>query len=1001
MDKNLFKNPFDLYRGKPFWAWNGKLNKKELIKQIHYMKNMGFSGFFMHSRTGLKTEYLGNEWIECIKECSKEAKKLGMQAWLYDEDRWPSGTAGGMVTKNPEFRQKFISMHRLRKEEFDLINYGQEYINSFAIKLTDNDKIIDYYEVTDKYQVKEDYQVLIFIKEEQQKQDFYNGYTYVDTLNIDAVNEFLNITLDKYKEKCGDLLGNEITGIFTDEPHRGCIFGGFAIQNKNAKNMVPYTYTLFEYFQKKTGYDLKCRLPEIYYFKQNENWSKTSYDYIEILQQMFINSFAKPYQEWCKKNNIIFTGHILHEDTLSSQVAVSGSVQRFYEYMDYPGIDVLTENNYNFWVAKQVTSVSKQLNKSFILSELYGCTGWQLNFEGHKHIGDWQAVLGVNLRCHHLCWYTMEGEAKRDFPGSIFYQSVWYDNYKYIEDYFARMGYILSQGESVTDTLVVNPVESIWGKVRLGCFNGLFSADNDITEIENNYFNLFKELASNGIDFDYCDEDILSRRYSLNKNYLVVGKMKYKTVVVSDLVTIRKSTLNILKDFTEKGGKVIVKNAPQYIDGVKLRFDYNIFENAENHSAIAIFCKQNSSIKISGIDDILTNIRKVNNDYFLVFVNTDREKGKQNIDLKINLPLNAEEWDLKTGEIKSCQFKKTLNSVIINTDFEKGGERCFRLTCENVKTIIEKNDFIKIDMPNTLNYKLLEDNVLVLDIAKYYVNGKKKGINEILKIDRALRKEFNMHYRGGEMIQPWYKKKYFKDNTNKKVCNLKLKYNFDIDYIPQKINFAIETPEKFKIFVNGKELLQNIIDNFIDNSIKRIEIPVNMLNKGANEISLYCDYNDKLDLEVCYLTGDFGVKLDGTQKTITKLPEKLDQRPLYEQYLPFYTGKIEFFVKLHKGKYKIKFDNIKGACYEVISEENKEIIAFSPYMSKILEVENEIKFVLNCTRRNLFGPLHLVSLYPSDYNPLTFLTEGDNFQINYGLIEEGLTIPKIFKRKEL
>ena len=96
-----FREPGPAYRGKPFWSWNGELKKDELIRQIHVLKEMGFGGFFMHSRTGLATEYLGDEWFELINACADEAAKLGMEAWLYDEDRWPCGTAGGLVTRGP------------------------------------------------------------------------------------------------------------------------------------------------------------------------------------------------------------------------------------------------------------------------------------------------------------------------------------------------------------------------------------------------------------------------------------------------------------------------------------------------------------------------------------------------------------------------------------------------------------------------------------------------------------------------------------------------------------------------------------------------------------------------------------------------------------------------------------------------------------------------------------------------------------------------------------
>lgn len=39
------------YRGIPFWSWNGILEKEEIIRLVHVLKEMGFGGFFMHSRT--------------------------------------------------------------------------------------------------------------------------------------------------------------------------------------------------------------------------------------------------------------------------------------------------------------------------------------------------------------------------------------------------------------------------------------------------------------------------------------------------------------------------------------------------------------------------------------------------------------------------------------------------------------------------------------------------------------------------------------------------------------------------------------------------------------------------------------------------------------------------------------------------------------------------------------------------------------------------------------
>ncbi len=115
----FFQDPPAEFRSKPFWAWNGGYcNEQEIVRQVKIFKQMGFGGFFMHSRTGLQTEYLGDAWFRMVNAAAKEAGKQGIQAWLYDEDRWPSGFAGGLVTEKPEYRMKFLSMHSMPVADF-------------------------------------------------------------------------------------------------------------------------------------------------------------------------------------------------------------------------------------------------------------------------------------------------------------------------------------------------------------------------------------------------------------------------------------------------------------------------------------------------------------------------------------------------------------------------------------------------------------------------------------------------------------------------------------------------------------------------------------------------------------------------------------------------------------------------------------------------------------------------------------------------------------------
>jgi hypothetical protein len=94
------------------------------------------------------------------------------------------------------------------------------------------------------------------------------------------------------------------------------------------------------------------------------------------------------------------------------------------------------------------------------MGESYGVTHWNFTFQGHKGSGDWQAALGVTFCVPHLTWESMAGEAKRDYPASIRYQSLWFKEYSYIEDYFSRINIVLTRGRPVTRVGVIHPVES-------------------------------------------------------------------------------------------------------------------------------------------------------------------------------------------------------------------------------------------------------------------------------------------------------------------------------------------------------------------------------------------------------------------------------------------------------------------------------------------------------------------------------------------------------------
>lgn len=881
------QNPGNQYRGKPFWSWNGELEIQELKRQIDIMKKMGFGGFFMHSRTGLKTEYLGSHWFECVRECAVYAYSLGMEAWLYDEDRWPSGTAGGLVTQKERNRLRFISLY---DDETD-----KTVLARFAYKSN-----TDFFLIDSKAQVPDGYKYQVYAEELMGSNSFYNGYTYLDTLNPNAVKDFFESTLERYRRECGDMFGKEIKGIFTDEPHRGALFSGFGITNKNGEKMCPYTSSLFERYKADWNEDLREMLPLLYYGAYP---NKTAYNYTETLQRLFLDSFVLPYHQWCKDNRLILTGHFLHEDYLAAQSSLNGSLMRCYPHMDYPGIDNLRLDNESYWAAKQCVSVAKQFDKPFVLSELYAISGWGAGLEDFKYTGDWQAFYGITLRCPHLSWYNMKGEAKRDLPMSILHQASIDNDWRFLEDYYARLSYIYTHSKQRCDVLVINRVEQSWETIHTGWIkNGLDVNDPKLAAIEKAYVDEFNDLRRNQVAFDYADEGILFECGKVivenGKTYIGVGAEKYSILYDSGQY-VRTSTRQLISEFKEQGGKVITDIAM-------------LPKASPQHENIAVA------------------VRESDNSSYIIAMNFSRDKDYCAVKISEDFTKTAYEYDARSNRV----VKEYKNEIV--TDFVRRQERIFILT--DAKLTVESDTAADktVILDGEYLYALSEFNALPLKQVNATLNGEEIFTGNAYDADIALRKALGLDVRHIEMLQPWFRDKFgYGYNTERGL--VELVYTFEIQDMPEAVYLAYEG--KYFVTVNGKPVKKTkLFWKDIAFSVVKIQgIP------GKNTVLLSKAFAECDDIENVYIIGRFGISINDC---IIALPEKLSPVLLDEQGLPYYAGEVRFFIDIAGDIGICHQRRPREIAAKVIAKEGIENISCYPYSASVKTKQTAILSVI-------------------------------------------------------
>ena len=952
-----FKNPPKRFRARTFWAWNGKLDAEELKRQIAVLDEMGFGGAYLHARTGLETEYLGEAWMHCVRVCAEEFYRRGMRAWLYDEDRWPSGSCGGKVTDNPAYRASYLTLAKAGEKGY-----------AFDVAFEDG-KAVSYQPLRGTAK----HTKVVFAIREKEPEGTFNGNTYTDLMNPNATAAFLRLTHGKYAEALGDLFGDKIEGVFTDEPNRGAIFNGFAWRGEHPEARIPYTPTLFEAFEKQWGYRLEDKLPELYF--HTEEFSEVAYHYCATITSLFLDNFLIPYANFCAEHNLRLTGHMLHEDNLCAIATLCGSTLRAYEQMDVPGMDNLTANNTCLPVPIMVRSAARQFGKKSALSEMYAGIGWQADFQTYKRVGDWQAMLGITDRCTHLSWYTMRGGAKRDYPASFLHQAVWHKEYALVEDYFARLNVFLGMGKETRELLVVHPNESAWGLSGYGAFESCFLPVREkLRALERIYFSVCESLVYGGIPFDYGDEEQMSRVGGVENGALRIGNETYRRVLVAGNVTMRKSTVNLLNELMATGGEVILcGNSPEYLDGAPCNVA-SLLKGAVRLQENELAAHFEQPFTASGgkcFTRFAWDADKI------VFAAVSAEREEREVCFRIKGEYRAEKWDARTGETASFPLEYENGDTVIRRMLapseelllvmESGRGEVFRAEEKRWEALFASCD-----------YSLKEPNVCVLDHATCVLDGKKICTDEVLRIDRAVREKLKLPHRNPEGLQPWYRAK--KDQKIR-PHSVSLRFTFNVETLPKQL-FLMADGE-FDVQLNGAKLPKKWERCEQDICFCKMFIDISRLRKGENELVLGIEFTEDTDLENVYLLGDFGVRLDDNRPVLISLPKKLDLGDISGQGLPFYAGEISYRFPLPAGDYEAEI-GYRGALAKVGSAP----VPFAPFRANV-STNDALEVRVTVTQRNMFGPLHFTPPEDSlgafeDFYP------NEKYTKNYALIEQGL-----------
>jgi len=970
--RQLFPAPPAEFSTLPFLVWNGEVTEADIDLHLAEFKAQGIHGVFIHPRPGMITPYLSDRWFQLCRYTVEKGKKLGMEVWLYDENSYPSGFAGGHVpAQMPESYNQGQGLALQKLAQLD-----GEAASKFALILKKTGD--GFTEVTAGAAAEAGRKGEYYCFERVSyggRAEWFGGFSYVDLIKPGVTEKFIEITMRGYEKTLAAEFGRALPGIFTDEPN----------VNPPRRNAMRWTPDLFEQFQKRWGYDLKPRVVSL--FEEVGEWRKVRHNYYALLLQLFIDRWAKPWKQYTEKQGIQWTGHYWeHAWPNPGQVPDNMAM---YAWFHVPGIDMLF-NQFseevsaqfgNARAVKELASVANQVGQRRTLSETYGGAGWELRFEDMKRLGEWEYVLGVNMMNQHLSFQTLAGARKHDYPQSFTYHEPWWKHYHALGNHFARLSLALSSGQQVNSTLVIEPTSSAWLYASPG------QPNPRMMELGRAFQAFVNQLEAAQMEYDLGSENIIKDRGKAGGGRFTVGQRSYSLVVLPPgFENLDSATAGLLADYLKTGGKVLAfVDPPPFLDGAendrvkRLAAQYapqwtRAQSPADEAAARLLAGPEVEFIRPNKSGKLFHQRRKLDQGQLLFLVNASLEEPASGT-VKVK-GKSAVQLDPQTGKITPFPAGQEGGRAAMAFELPPAGSLLLFVgdvaPASRRQGPAGETPAVQRELPpaTPLAVKRLSPNALTLDFCDLKLDG---AIEKDVYYYNAADKVFKRY--GFEAGNPWgtavqYKTSILDRNKFPADSGFEATFHFEVAGGVDKaaLQAIIERPEFWKVSINGRPVERRPGAWWLDHAFGVFDIGRHVV-EGDNAVTLAArPMSVHNELEPIYLLGDFGLESQGRGWRAVRAAS-LKTGPWKEQALPFYSDRVSYSAGYRLGKtagrYKVRLGKWQGTVAEVlVNGKPAGIIGWQPYELDITDAaratggEVRVEVIVYGSLKNLLGPHH-------------------------------------------
>ncbi len=487
------------------------------------LKELGLGGIVCN--VDFKDYLVSDVHWETLIRVVESCRQTGLIVWLYDEDGYPSGAAGGLVLKrNRDFEALALAFDPSQPEPFEL-RPSYEYTHA--------------------------------------SNNYYAARRYPNLIDDGAMHCFIEVTHQAYWDRLKDHFGTTIKAFFTDEPSLMAVNIGELPGDAKAKvrvvdpldadvkplPSVPWVRDLPEQYRRRYGQDI-MEVRRILFVGNNESDRRIRRQFWELISELIADRYFGQIRRWTQVHGVASSGHTLWEETPLHHVPLEGNAFKVLLQMDIPGLDMLSSDPqaviYSGWLTAILPASAalfnggrKVMTEVSDFSQTMGGKG-PASLAEMRATAAWQAALGVT---EFTLYYNYNQRDKQT------YQSYC--------DCVGRLNAFLREAQPVPAVLQYYPIYDLWAEYLPVAEKLTLETQSEKTrQIVDSFMQLGQQMLRRQISFALVDHELLSQA-EIRDKAIWIGERRFEALVLPALVELPVSVALVVERFKAAGGKVL------------------------------------------------------------------------------------------------------------------------------------------------------------------------------------------------------------------------------------------------------------------------------------------------------------------------------------------------------------------------------------------------------------------------------------------------------------